>query len=66
MTDADFDIEVIDTDTVNLCAFHAAEPDLLMILSEPIGVYDQDIYLFINTEINLLRSRLDAKRYDTG
>lgn len=40
----------------------AADPALLVVLGGPIGVYDEDFYPFLHTEIGAVRARLSAKR----
>ena len=57
---AGFDIEVIDACTANLRAINALDPDLMVVLGGPVGVYERDAYPFIEVEIDLLRSRLAA------
>lgn len=42
------------------------ETDLLIVLGGPIGVYEADIYPFLNDEIALLRRRLAAARPTFG
>jgi GMP synthase (glutamine-hydrolysing) len=63
---AGFDIEVIDACTANLRAINALDPDLMVVLGGPVGVYERDAYPFIEVEIDLLRSRLAAKRPTLG
>jgi GMP synthase (glutamine-hydrolysing) len=66
LTHAGFNIEVIDACTANLRAINAVDPDLMVVLGGPIGVYERDTYPFIETEFDLLRSRLAAKRPTLG
>ncbi len=66
LANAGFNIEVIDACTADLHAIDALAPDLVIILGGPIGVYQRDAYPFIKTEIDLLRSRLAAKRPTLG
>ena len=63
---AGFSVEIIDACTSDLRAIDAVNPDLLVVLGGPIGVYDRDAYPFIEVEIELLRSRLAAKRPTLG
>lgn len=58
---AGFDIQVIDACSDNLRDIDALAPDLMVVLGGPIGVYENDAYPFIETEIELLRSRLAAQ-----
>jgi GMP synthase (glutamine-hydrolysing) len=62
LTHAGFEIQVIDACTANLRAINALEPNLLVVLGGPVGVYERDTYPFIEVEIQLLRARLAAKR----
>ena len=39
-----------------------AEPDLLVVLGGPIGVYENDIYPFLDDEIALIAARLAARK----
>ena len=66
LTHAGFDIEVVDACTANLRAINALDPDLMVVLGGPVGVYERDAYPFIEVEIDLLRSRLAAKRPTLG
>lgn len=61
LTHAGFNIRVIDACTANLRAIDAYDPDLIVVLGGPVGVYEGDAYPFIQVEIELLRSRLAAK-----
>jgi GMP synthase (glutamine-hydrolysing) len=66
LTNAGFNTQVIDACTANLRAIHPLDPDLVVVLGGPVGVYEQDAYPFIEVEIELLRSRLAAKRATLG
>ena len=66
LTNAGFNTQVIDACTANLRAIHPLDPDLVVVLGGPAGVYEQDAYPFIEVEIELLRSRLAAKRATLG
>jgi GMP synthase (glutamine-hydrolysing) len=66
LTHAGFNIELIDACTTNIRAIDALDPDLIVVLGGPIGVYEHDAYPFIEAEIELLRSRLAAKRPTLG
>lgn len=63
---AGFEIEVVDACTADWGEIHPLEADLAVVLGGPIGVYDQDCYPFLQAEIDLLRSRLAAKRPTLG
>ena len=66
LTHAGFNIELIDACTTNMRTIDALDPDLIVVLGGPIGVYEHDAYPFIEAEIELLRSRLAAKRPTLG
>ena len=66
LTNAGFRAQVIDACTANLRAIDALDPELMVVLGGPVGVYEQDSYPFLEVEIELLRSRLGAKRPTLG
>jgi GMP synthase (glutamine-hydrolysing) len=66
LTHAGFQIELIDACTTNMHAIDALDPDLIVVLGGPVGVYDHVAYPFIEGEIRLLQSRLAAKRPTLG
>src|SRR5271169_4019246 len=66
LTEAGFNIQVIDACTTNLRAVDALDRDLVVVLGGPVSVYEHDTYPFIEVEIQLLRSRLAAKRATLG
>jgi GMP synthase (glutamine-hydrolysing) len=66
LTHAGFNIELIDACTTDMHAIDALDPDLIVTLGGPVGVYEHDAYPFIEVEIELLRSRLAAKRPTLG
>jgi GMP synthase (glutamine-hydrolysing) len=57
-----FAIEVIEAAVADLRSVDPLSPDLLVILGGPISVYESDAYPFIDDEIEIIRSRLAAKR----
>lgn len=61
LTEAGYEIEVVDVSTADLHAIDSLAPDLLVILGGPIGVYEQGAYPFLPAEIDLIRLRLAAK-----
>jgi GMP synthase (glutamine-hydrolysing) len=66
LTHADFNIQVVDACTTNFRAIDALDPDLVVVLGGPVGVYECHTYPFIEVEIQLLRARLAAKRPTLG
>jgi len=66
LTRAGYEIETVDACTSDLRALAAAKPELLVVLGGPIGVYENQAYPFVSTEIDLIRSRLAEKRPTIG
>lgn len=50
----------IDTPVQSLSSFDALKDDLLIVLGGPIGVYEQHLYPFLETELRIIRERLAA------
>jgi len=50
----------IDTPVQSLTAFDALKDDLLIVLGGPIGVYEQHLYPFLESELRIIRERLAA------
>ena len=46
LVQAGFNIELIDACTANLRAIDALDPDLVIVLGGPIGIYEREAYLF--------------------
>lgn len=61
---AGFSIEYLDACSTNLSSLDPGAADLLIVLGGPIGVYQTDLYPFLEQEIILLRERL-AQRLPT-
>lgn len=61
LTRVGYTIDTIDACTADLRAIDPLEPDLLVILGGPIGVYEHETYPFLHAEMDLLRSRLAKK-----
>jgi GMP synthase (glutamine-hydrolysing) len=66
LTRAGFQIEFVDACITNLPIIDTLHPDLLVVLGGPIGVYDRQAYPFLELEIELLQTRLAAKRPTLG
>ncbi|MFT3734660.1 MAG: glutamine amidotransferase [Rhodocyclaceae bacterium] len=60
LRDAGFTLDVQDACTADLRALAHEEPDLLVVLGGPIGVYEQTQYPFLVDELDWLRARLAA------
>ena len=58
--------DYVDAPVDGLCAVDPLEPDLLIVLGGPIGVYEDAAYPFIRDELVLLEQRLAAKRPTLG
>lgn len=50
----------IDTPVQSLAGFDALKDDLLIVLGGPIGVYEQHLYPFLETELRIISERLAA------
>lgn len=59
-------IRYVEAPTADLAALDASEADLLVVLGGPIGVYEHDRYPFLDREIEILRTRLGARRPTLG
>jgi len=66
LTRAGYEIELVDASTGDLGTVAKSNPDLLVLLGGPIGVYEGETYPFLNAEIELVRARLHAKRPTVG
>lgn len=63
---AGYEICLVDACTGDLGTVSRSNPELLVSLGGPIGVYERDAYPFLNPEIELIRSRIVAKRPTIG
>ncbi|WDZ81352.1 glutamine amidotransferase (plasmid) [Ensifer adhaerens] len=63
---AGFAIEYRDVGNADYLSFDPIEPDLLVVLGGPIGVYEETAYPFVAEEISLLQTRLAANRPTLG
>jgi GMP synthase (glutamine-hydrolysing) len=59
---AGFDLRYVDVGRDDPGGLDATEPDLLVVLGGPIGVYETEAYPFLVGEIDLIRRRLAAGR----
>ncbi len=66
MRSAGFEIEYRDVGDEDYLSFDPLEPDLVVVLGGPIGVYEDKAYPFLADEIALLKSRLAADRPTLG
>ncbi len=63
---AGFAIEYRDVGSDDYLSFDPTEPDLLVVLGGPIGVYEDTAYPFVADEIAMLQARLAADRPTLG
>ena len=55
-------VRVLDAGIDDLAALDPLEPELVVVLGGPIGVYEQEIYPFLADELRILEARLKAGR----
>jgi len=60
------EVRYVDVPTADLEDFDPLTPDLLVVLGGPIGVYENHLYPFLDTETELLARRLAARRPTLG
>lgn len=63
---AGYDIEYRDVGDEKYLSFDPVEPDLVVVLGGPIGVYEDEGYPFVAEEIAMLQARLAADRPTLG
>lgn len=63
---AGYEIEIVDACTSDLQKIGLSQPDLLVVLGGPIGVYETETYSFLSTELDLIRSRIASQRPTIG
>ncbi|MGE6786587.1 glutamine amidotransferase [Ensifer adhaerens] len=63
---AGFEIEYRDVGDEDYLSFDPLEPDLVIVLGGPIGVYEDEAYPFVAEEIALLQARLAGDRPTLG
>ncbi len=60
------DVQYVDVPTADVGAIDPAGPDLLVVLGGPIGVYEEEDYPFLRSEVALLERRIAAGRPTLG
>jgi GMP synthase (glutamine-hydrolysing) len=55
-------VTYLDVPTADLDAVDVVSPDLLVVLGGPIGVYENDVYPFLDREVAWLEQRIAARR----
>ena len=66
LSQAGYDTRYCDMGVADISALDPPEPDLLIVLGGPIGVYETRAYPFLIDELRLLRTRLAAGRPSFG
>lgn len=66
LTKAGYDIRYVDLDQTPVSAIDPEEPDLLIVLGGPIGVYESEVYPYLLEERRILAARLAANRPTFG
>jgi GMP synthase (glutamine-hydrolysing) len=61
-----YSIEFVDAGTADLRSLDVVEPDLVIVLGGPIGVYETQAYPFLSAELDCLRQRLGSARPTLG
>ncbi len=59
-------VRYVEVPVASLAEVDPLEPDLLVVLGGPIGVYDTDVYQFLTPEIELIAARLRSGRATLG
>ncbi len=62
LTDAGYTIRYVEAPTDDLNDAAIANADLLIVLGGPIGVYEQDVYPFLTSELKLIAKRHEQRR----
>lgn len=63
---AGFEIDALEAATADWRSLDLLDPDLVVVLGGPIGVYEHDAYPFLDAETGALRERLLAQRPTLG
>lgn len=63
---ARYEIAYSDLTDDDFCRTDPLEPDLMVILGGPVGVYETDAYPFLEREIEFIRARVEANRPTLG
>lgn len=62
LRDHGYAVRYVDAATEDLAAIDAVGPELIVALGAPIGAFDDELYPFLASEVELVRRRLEAKR----
>ena len=66
LSDAGYNVRYCDLDAEPFSTLDPLEPDLLVVLGGPVGVYESDTYPYLGEECALLATRLAAGRSTLG
>lgn len=66
LSNAGYQIEIVNACAFDLQKIGLGQPDLLVILGGPISVYEAETYRFLDTELDLIRSRLAKEQPTIG
>ncbi len=66
LSDADYEIRYHDVGQAGFAAIDPLQPDLLIVLGAPVGVYEDDKYPFLGDEARVLKARLGRNRPTFG
>ncbi|MGY0790883.1 glutamine amidotransferase [Azospirillum argentinense] len=66
LSEAGYSVRYHDLDAASFALLDPLEPDLLIVLGGPVGVYDSDAYPYLAEESTLLAARLAAGRPTLG
>jgi len=59
---AGYSLRYLEAGWDDLTSLDPLAPDLLVVLGGPIGAYEEELYPFIEAELNIIRQRLAARR----
>lgn len=57
-----FDLRIVEPAVFSLATLDPVQPDLLVVLGGPLGVYDDPLYPHLSEEISFIEKRLDLER----
>lgn len=66
LREAGYETRYSDVDDPDFCAWGPLDPDLLIVLGGPVGVYQSAAYPFIDVERDFVRARLQDRRPTLG
>ena len=66
LTERGFSLRYLEAGIDDIDSTTLTAPDLVVILGGPIGVYEEDLYPFLNGELAAIRARMDAAKPTLG